>query len=127
MEIEEQLDIEHEEIFSRLQSMKRQVKYIFEKYGFTIVGILTAVGTIIGVIVSNLTNGLSGIAKGLGNGLKALGKKIAQILPGMVGAIASFLFKTAGEVFGFLAKNSWLLILFVVTFAVEQYTKKGKK
>ena len=42
----------------------------------------------------------------------------------MIGAIASFLFKTAGEVFGFLAKNSWLLILFIVTYAVEQYSKK---
>ena len=38
----------------------------------------------------------------------------------MVGAIVSFLFKAAGEAVGFLAKHAWLLIMLVVTFAIEQ-------
>ena len=115
----ERLGEQNEEIFSRM-SLRDKVKYIFKKYGLTIFGVLAAVGTVIGVIVSNLKAGLTKVTKGVGNGLKELGKKLGQILPGMVGAIVSFLFKAAGEAVGFLAKHAWLLIMLVVTFAVEQ-------
>ena len=116
----ERLGERNEELFSRM-SLRDKVKYIFKKYGLTIFGVLAAVGTVIGVIVSNLKAGLTNVAKGVGNGLKELGKKLGQILPGMVGAIVSFLFKAAGEAVGFLAKHAWLLIMLVVTFAVEQF------
>ena len=116
----ERLGEQNEELFSRM-SLRDKVKYIFKKYGLTIFGLLAAVGTVIGVIVSNLKAGLTNVAKGVGNGLKELGKKLGQILPGMVGAIVSFLFKAAGEAVGFLAKHAWLLIMLVVTFAVEQF------
>ena len=118
----ERLGEQNEELFSRM-SLRDKVKYIFKKYGLTIFGVLAAVGTVIGVIVSNLKAGLTNVAKGVGNGLKELGKKLGQILPGMAGAIVSFLFKAAGEAVGFLAKHAWLLIMLVVTFAVEQLKK----
>ena len=120
----ERLGEQNEEIFSRM-SLRDKVKYIFKKYGLTIFGVLAAVGTVIGVIVSNLKAGLTNVAKGVGNGLKELGKKLGQILPGMVGAIVSFLFKAAGEAVGFLAKHAWLLMVLVVTFAVEQLKKRS--
>ena len=120
LEVEnERLGERNEELFSRM-SLRDKVKYVFKKYGLTIFGVLAAVGTVIGVIVSNLKAGLTNVAKGVGNGLKELGKKLGQILPGMAGAIVSFLFKAAGEVVGFLAKHAWLLIMLVVTFAVEK-------
>ena len=119
----ERLGERNEEIFSRM-SLRDKVKYIFKKYGLTVFGVLAAVGTVIGVIVSNLKAGLTNVAKGVGNGLKEFGKKLGQILPGMVGAIVSFLFKAAGEAVGFLAKHAWLLIMLVVTFSVEQFKKK---
>ena len=119
----ESLGEQNEELFSRM-SLRDKVKYIFKKYGLTIFGVLAAVGTVIGVIVSNLKAGLTNVMKGVGNGLKELSKKLGQILPGMVGAIVSFLFRAAGEAVGFLAKHSWLLIMLVVTFAVEQFKKK---
>ena len=119
----ERLGEQNEEIFSRM-SLRDKVKYIFKKYGLTVFGVLAAVSTVIGVIVSNLKAGLTNVARGVGNGLKELGKKLGQILPGMVGAIVSFLFKAAGEAVGFLAKHAWLLIMLVVTFAVEQFKKK---
>ena len=87
---------------------------------------ISAVATIIGVILSNLSSSLSNIAKDVGNGLKDLGKKLEKILPGMVGAIASFIFKTAGEAIGFLAKNAWLLVVGAVILAMEQLKKKKK-
>ena len=37
----------NEEIFSRM-SLRDKVKYIFKKYGFTVIGILAAAGTVIG-------------------------------------------------------------------------------
>ena len=124
LEVEnERLAEQNEEIFSHM-SLRDKVKYIFKKYGLTVFGVLAAVGMVIGVIISNLKAGLTNVAKGVGNGLKVLGKKLCQILPGMVGAIVSFLFKAAGEAVGFLAKHSWLLIMLVVTFAVEQFKKK---
>ena len=119
----ERLGEQNEELFSRM-SLRDKVKYIFKKYGLTIFGVLAAVGTVIGVIVSNLKAGLTKVAKGVGDGLKDIGKKLGQILPGMVGAIVSFLFRAAGEAVGFLAKHAWLLIMLVVTFTVEQFKKK---
>ena len=65
----ERLGEQNEEIFSRM-SLRDKVKYIFKKYGLTIFGVLAAVGTVIGVIVSNLKAGLTNVAKGVGNGLK---------------------------------------------------------
>ena len=105
-------------------TLRSKIKIIFKKYGLTIIGISSAVVTIIGVIVSNLSSNISKITKKIGSGLKDLSKKIANILPGMVGAIASFIFKTAGEVVGFLAKNSWLLIVAVVIFIIGEFKKK---
>ena len=108
-------------------SLRDRIKIIFKKYGFTIVAVVSAASVVIGVIVSNLSSGLAKIAKGVGNGLKEIGKKLGAILPGMVGAIASFIFKTAGEVVGFLAKNSWLLIVAVVIYFVDEFKKKSKR
>ena len=125
---EEQIsDIESqkEKILKNLP-LRERLKYIFKKYGFTVFSVAVAVGLIIGVIVSNLSKGLSTLGKGVGNGLKALGKKLGKILPGMVGAIVSFLFKTAGEVIGFLGENAWLLIMAVVLYFVESIKKKRK-
>ena len=114
---------ENEQIQERM-SLRDRVKVIFKKYGFTVFAVVSAVGVVIGVIVSNLSKGLTTLGKGVGNGFKAIGKKLGEILPGMVGAIVSFLFKTAGEVISFLGKNAWLLIMVVVLYFVEQFKKK---
>ena len=106
--------------------LRDKIKYIFKKYGFTVFAVVSSVGVVIGVIVSNLSKGLTKLGKGVGDGLKTIGKKLGEILPGMVGAIVSFLFKTAGEVIGFLGKNAWLLIVAVVLYFVEQFKKKRK-
>ncbi|XP_048584455.1 uncharacterized protein LOC125567850 [Nematostella vectensis] len=121
----EQLERENEVIEERM-SLKDRVKAIFKKYGFTTIAVVTAVGVVIGVIVSNLKKGLTSVAKGVGNGLKTIGKKLGEILPGMVGAIASFIFRTAGEVVGFLAKNAWLLIVTAVLYFVERFKRRRK-
>ena len=118
-------NLEIEAIEERL-TLRQRIKEIFKKYGFTAFAIMTAIGTVIGVIVSNLKAGLTKVAKGVGNGLKELGAKLGEILPGMVGAIASFIFRTAGEVIGFLAKNAWLLVVGLVLLAVEQLKNKRK-
>ena len=115
---------ENEAVEEKL-SLRERIKTIFKKYGFTVFSIASAIGVVIGVVVSNLKAGLTKVAKGVGNGLKELGAKLGQILPGMIGAIASFIFKTAGEAIGFLAKNAWLLIVGLVVLAVEQFKKKG--
>jgi len=104
-------------------SLKDRIKRVFKKYGFTVVSVAIAVSTVIGVIISQLKNGLSSVAKGVGNGLKTLGEKLGQILPGMIGAIASFIFKTAGEVVSFVAEHAWLLIVAVVAFFIEESKK----
>ena len=123
----ENLERENEVIEERM-SIRDRVKAIFKKYGFTAFAVLSAVGAVIGVIVSNLKSGLSKLGKGIGNGFKALGKKLGEILPGMIGAIASFIFKTAGEAIGFLAKNAWLLIVAVVVYFIEKVkNKKNRK
>ena len=113
------LEAENEHIEERM-SLRDRVKLIFKKYGFTVFAVVSAVGLVIGVIMSNLKNGLTSLGKGVGGALKNIGKKIGEILPGMVGAIASFIFKTAGEAVGFLAKNAWLLILAAVTIMIEK-------
>ena len=122
----ENLERENEAIEERM-SIRDRVKAIFKKYGFTAFAVLSAVGAVIGVIVSNLKSGLSRLGKGVGNGFKAIGKKLGEILPGMIGAIASFIFKTAGEAIGFLAKNAWLLIVAVVVYFVEKVKNKQKR
>ena len=96
----ENLERENEVIEERM-SLRDRVKAIFKKYGFTAFAVLSAVGAVIGVILSNLKSGLSKLGKGVGNGLKAIGKKLGEILPGVIGAIASFIFRTAGEAIGF--------------------------
>ena len=122
----ENLERENEVIEERL-SIRDRVKAIFKKYGFTVFAVLSAVGAVIGVIVSNLKSGLSKLGKGVGKGFKAIGKKLGEILPGMIGAIASFIFKTAGEAIGFLAKNAWLLIVAVVVYFVEKVKNKQNR
>ena len=117
------LEAENEIIEERM-SLRDRVKLIFKKYGFTVFAVVSAVGLVIGVIVSNLQKGLTSLGKGVGGALKNIGKKIGEILPGMIGAIASFVFKTAGEVVGFLAKHAWLLILAAVTIMIEKLKKK---
>ena len=121
----EQLERQNEDMEGRM-SLKDRVKMIFKKYGFTAFSVLTAVGVVIGVIVSYLKKGLTSVAKGLGGGLKTIGKKIGDILPGIVGAIANFIFKTAGEVIGFLGEHAWLLMVAVVLYMVEQFKKKKR-
>ena len=74
-----QLERENEVIEERMSLIDR-VKAIFKKYGFTALAVLSAAGV---VIVSNLKNGLTRLAKGVVNGLKALGMKLGEILPGM--------------------------------------------
>ena len=115
------------EVIEERMSLRDRVKAIFKKYGFTAFAVLSAVGAVIGVVVSNLKSGLSRLGKGVGKGFKAIGKKLGEILPGMIGAIASFIFKTAGEAIGFLAKNAWLLIVAVVVYFVEQVKNKSKR
>ena len=117
------LEAENEIIEERM-SLRDRVKAIFKKYGFTVFAVVSAVGLVIGVIVSNLQKGLTSLGKGVGGALKTIGKKIGEILPGMIGAIASFVFKTAGEAVGFLAKHAWLLILAAVTIMIEKLKKK---
>ena len=117
------LEAENERIEERM-SLRDRVKLIFKKYGFTVFAVVSAVGLVIGVIVSNLQKGLTSLGKGVGGALKTIGKKIGEILPGMIGAIASFIFKTAGEAVGFLAKHAWLLILAAVTIMIEKLKKK---
>ena len=117
------LETENERIEERM-SIRDRVKLIFKKYGFTVFAVVSAVGLVIGVVVSNLQKGLTSLGKGVGGALKNIGKKIGEILPGMIGAIASFIFKTAGEAVGFLAKNAWLLILAAVMFMIEKFKKK---
>ena len=113
------LEAENGRIEERM-SLRDRVKLIFKKYGFTVFAVVSAVGLVIGVIVSNLKKGLTSLGKGVGGALKNIGKKIGEILPGMIGAIASFVFKTAGEAVGFLAKHAWLLILAAVTIMIEK-------
>ena len=119
------LEAENERIEERM-SLRDRVKLIFKKYGFTKFAVVSAVGLVIGVVVSNLKKGLTSLGKGVGGALKNIGKKIGEILPGMIGAIASFVFKTAGEAVGFLTKHAWLLILAAVTIMIEKLKKRNR-
>ena len=60
-------------------SLRDRVKLIFKKYGFTVFAVVSAVGLVIGVIVSNLKKGLTSLGKGVGGALKTIGKKIGEI------------------------------------------------
>ena len=120
------LEAENEIIEERM-SLRDRVKLIFKKYGFTVFAVVSAVGLVIGVIVSNLQKGLTSLGKGVGGALKTIGKKIGEILPGMIGAVASFIFKTAGEAVGFLVKHAWLLILAAVTIMIEKLKSRRAK
>ena len=120
------LEAENERIEERM-SLRDRVKLTFKKYGFTVFAVVSAVGLVIGVVVSNLKKGLTSLGKGVGGALKTIGKKIGEILPGMIGAIASFVFKTAGEAVGFLTKHAWLLILAAVTIMIEKLKSRRAK
>ena len=54
-------------------SLRDRVKLIFKKYGFTVFAVVSAVGLVIGVIVSNLQKGLTSLGKGVGGALKTIG------------------------------------------------------
>ena len=68
------LEAENEIIEERM-SLRDRVKLIFKKYGFTVFAVVSAVGLVIGVIVSNLKKGLTSLGKGVGGALKNIGKK----------------------------------------------------
>ena len=63
-------DVSERERVEEGMSLRERIKAIFKKYGFTVFAVLSAVGVIIGVIVSNLSKGLSALGRGVGNGLK---------------------------------------------------------
>ena len=83
-----------------------------------------AAGVTIGAVIGSMTNALRKLGTDLGNGLKAIGAKAASALPGLIGSIVSFLFKAAGSDIGFLAEHTWLLILAVVAFLIENLKKR---
>ena len=58
------LEAENEIIEERI-SLRDRVKLIFKKYGFTVFAVVSAVGLVIGVIVSNLKKGLTSFGKGV--------------------------------------------------------------
>ena len=58
------------EIIEERMSLRDRVKLIFKKYGFTVFAVVSAVGLVIGVIVSNLQKGLTSLGKGVGGALK---------------------------------------------------------
>lgn len=57
-------------------------------------------------------------------GYRQLAKKSVFILPGLIGSIVSFIFQAAGQVISFQAEHTWLLILAVVAFLMEQFLKR---
>ena len=71
------LEAENERIEERM-SLRDRVKLIFKKYGFTVFAVVSAVGLVIGVIVSNLQKGLTSLGKGVGGALKNIGKKFGR-------------------------------------------------
>ena len=71
------LEAENECIEERM-SLRDRVKLIFKKYGFTVFAVVSAVGLVIGVIVSNLQKGLTSLGKGVGGALKTIGKKLER-------------------------------------------------
>ena len=71
------LEAENERIEERM-SLRDRVKLIFKKYGFTVFAVVSAVGLVIGVIVSNLKKGFTSLGKGVGGALKTIGKKLER-------------------------------------------------
>ena len=71
------LEAENEHIEERM-SLRDRVKLIFKKYGFTVFAVVSAVGLVIGVVVSNLKKGLTSLGKGVGGALKTIGKKLER-------------------------------------------------
>ena len=71
------LEAENERIEERM-SLRDRVKLIFKKYGFTVFAVVSAVGLVIGVVVSNLKKGLTSLGKGVGGALKNIGKKLER-------------------------------------------------
>ena len=71
------LETEKEHIEERM-SLRDRVKAIFKKYGFTVFAVVSAVGLVIGVVVSNLKKGLTSLGKGVGGALKTIGKKLER-------------------------------------------------
>jgi len=88
--------------------------------------ILLAARITISAVIGVLTRGLKATGKALGNGLKDIAAKLGSPLPRLIGSIVSFLFKAAGQVVGFLTEHTWLLILAVVAFLLEQFLKKQR-
>ena len=121
--IENEREIEAERLSFR-DRLWEKIKAIFKKYGVTVTAIFLAAGATIASVVSVITNALKKVGTELGNGLKAIGAKAASALPGLIGAIVSFLFKAAGSVIGFLAQHTWILILAVVAFLIENLKKR---
>ena len=74
------LEAENEIIEERM-SLRDRVKLIFKKYGFTVFAVVSAVGLVIGVIVSNLQKGLTSLEKGVDGALKTIGKKLERFCP----------------------------------------------
>ena len=80
----EQIDAnieEENEIIEERMSLRDRVKLIFKKYGFTVFAVVSAVGLVIGVVVSNLQKGLTSLGKGVGGALKNIGKKLERFCP----------------------------------------------
>ena len=71
------LEAENERIEERM-SLRDRVKLIFKKYGFTVFAVVSVVGLVIGVVVSNLKKGLTSLGKGVGGALKNIGKKMER-------------------------------------------------
>ena len=107
--------------------LRKRVKNIFKKYGWTLQAVALAVGIVLSAVALAATNGLKAGTKALENGLKAIGQKLGSLLPGLIGSIVSYIFKAAGSVLFFLAEHAWLLILAVVAFFMERLLKKRRK
>ena len=117
---------EREQLEERLPLRKR-VKNIFKKYGWTLQAVALAVGIVLSALALAGLNGLKAGTKAVGRGLKTIGQKLGSLLPGLIGSIVSFIFKAAGQVFSFLAEHAWLLILAVVAFFMERLLKKRRR
>ena len=75
---------ENEQNESLITNLTDQVERVEERIPLRV---LSAVGVVLGIVLSNLKSVLSKVEKGLGDDSKAIGKKLGEI-PGIVGAIA---------------------------------------
>ena len=75
---------ENEQNESLITNLTDQVERVEERLPLRV---LSAVGVVLGIVLSNLKSVLSKVEKGLGDESKAIGKKLGEI-PGIVGAIA---------------------------------------